>query len=230
MDDVVENFTPHWHAELDTMFGTNYAVHESAQPSGPPVATSLHVWLDEDNYKTYFPMAQSFEFLLRPLRNPDFWANLRAIPGAPNAIKRLQGLGHGVYMASKAEYYSWEPKLSRCIFKLFPSIDEEHCISIPKKQLLSCDVLIDDNPDHLVGGDYIGLLWDMPRNRWFEPGPKDMILRVKNWKDIELIIRLMSSYGVGRRSSLTEESMLNVTLFLAEATSLLSETNQEETE
>ena len=49
------------------------------------------------------------------------------------------------------------------------------------KQLLDCDVIIDDAL-HNIKGKYLGILFDMPHNRSFDDTLSNKIERVTTWQ------------------------------------------------
>ena len=49
------------------------------------------------------------------------------------------------------------------------------------------DVLIDDAPHNLVGGEYAKILFDRPHNRSFDHVANDA-LRVNTWEEIDQVI------------------------------------------
>ena len=71
-------------------------------------------------------------------------------------------------------------KYNNCLKVHFPYIDWKHVIIAKNKQLVRCDVLIDDG-EHNIVGPYVGLLKDTPHNRDFE-APN--VYHVKNWEEI----------------------------------------------
>jgi 5'(3')-deoxyribonucleotidase len=75
--------------------------------------------------------------------------------------------------------------------RTFPWIRQENIYIISKKQMLNCDVLIDDKAEQLVGGKYHKILFDMPYNRNIN-AMKEGMLRVYNWSEVfDEIIRLI---------------------------------------
>ena len=48
-----------------------------------------------------------------------------------------------------------------------PDFPQENIIISSEKQYIKGDVLLDDNPKHLIGGDYFKLLFTTPENKDF---------------------------------------------------------------
>ena len=59
------------------------------------------------------------------------------------------------------------------------------------KQLLDCDVIIDDGL-HNIKGKYLGILFDMPHNRSFDDTSSNKIARVTTWEQAYNLITKIS--------------------------------------
>ncbi len=71
--------------------------------------------------------------------------------------------------------------------ELFPFLDWEHIIITNNKQLVRGDILIDDGPHNLVGGEYFKILFDRPHNRNYDDAANGM-LRLHTWQEIDSVI------------------------------------------
>lgn len=104
------------------------------------------------------------------------------LSGAQNAMNKLKKQGHEVYIVTDAVPSIFEEKVNWIKFH-FPSIDEDHIISMKHKWLFKCDLMIDDNLDNLLGGyHYDRICFDWPWNR----AVRDEVYgihRVNNWND-----------------------------------------------
>ncbi len=65
-----------------------------------------------------------------------------------------------------------------------------HYSTRPNKQLVKGDILIDDNPHNLVGGEYIPILFDRPHNHDKAHG----ITRAQTWEEVKNTIRRCINY------------------------------------
>ena len=83
-------------------------------------------------------------------------------------------------------FRSCKTKVER-LLELFPFLDWEHIIFACNKQMVRGDVLIDDAPHNLVGGEYAKILFDRPHNRSFDHVAHDA-LRVNTWEEIDQVI------------------------------------------
>lgn len=84
------------------------------------------------------------------------------------------------------DYHTCKTKVER-LLELFPFLDWEHIIFACNKQMVRGDVLIDDAPHNLVGGEYAKILFDRPHNRSFDHVAHDA-LRVNTWEEIDQVI------------------------------------------
>jgi 5'(3')-deoxyribonucleotidase len=84
----------------------------------------------------------------------------------------------------------------RTILNLFPWIKPENIIFTHNKQMIDLDVLIDDNPDYLIGGKYYKILFNQPWNKDFEITVNKYITdRVNNWKEVCQWVRSLETWG-----------------------------------
>jgi len=117
------------------------------------------------------------------LYDPDFWREVRPVPGAAETMKRWREAGHTVLIATASHYYQLRPKTDYFLKEYFPFIDWHDVIVTHHKQMLKADVLIDDAVHNLVGGEYAKLLLDAPYNREVDDAAEG-IIRVRDWADI----------------------------------------------
>lgn len=89
-------------------------------------------------------------------------------------------------MVTASGYRTCKTKVER-LLELFPFLDWEHIIITSNKQMVRGDVLIDDGPHNLVGGEYFKILFDRPHNRSFDHVANDT-LRVSTWEEIDKVI------------------------------------------
>jgi 5'-nucleotidase len=104
--------------------------------------------LDPDVIGRWDPALPNGRTLLDYFGAPGFFLNLRPIPGAQEALKRLHDKGHQIVIASSAmlthapgEKYLW-------LEKYFPWIDRKRVNFIAEKWRLKGDILIDDHHEN----------------------------------------------------------------------------------
>ena len=73
------------------------------------------------------------------------------------------------------------------VAKAYPGLTREQVIITSRKQMIRGDVLIDDGPHNLIGGEYRKILYDAPHNQGFNAEGNGMS-RVRNWDEIETVI------------------------------------------
>lgn len=88
---------------------------------------------------------------------------------------------YDLYIVTNTSYKTPKIKFDR-LFELFPFLTEDQLVIIANKSLLLVDIMVDDCVDHLLGGNYVKFLIDVPYNRNIEEN--NSILRVKDLKEV----------------------------------------------
>lgn len=170
MDDTIEYLLREWLTYLNIKHGTNVTEDD----------------IHDYNIGVAFPMLTLAE-VYEPLLDHELWRNVKPIPGARYAIERMQNDGHDIYIVTSSNFATIATKLSSVLFKYFPTIDSDHVIIAHNKQMIRGDVLIDDAPHNLIGGDYLKIMPTAAHNRDFNEIEHN-IIRVENWNQIYDII------------------------------------------
>ena len=105
-------------------------------------------------------------------------------------MKTLIADGHEVYLATSTDYenFSWKVEW---IEKYFPFISKNNVICIHNKELLKCDIMIDDCLDNLINNTCKRIVIDHPWNQDEIKEQKYDIYRAYNFKDVIEIIQNM---------------------------------------
>lgn len=177
MDDVLENLSEAWIACLNEEYGLHVDYRDARD------------WKMELSFPELTP-AQIYA----PLYSDEFWHTVRPIPGAAEALEKLMEDGHEIYVVTASNYVTIKTKMEEVLFKYYPFLDWRNVIVAFNKQMIRGDVLIDDAPHNLIGGDYIKILLDAPHNRRFDAESNGMF-RAKDWADV---IRILS-YSTQKR-------------------------------
>lgn len=164
-DDVAENLVECWVSALNERYGTTVTIEDV----------------------TEWDISKAFPTLTRQqvydiLKEDELWNRLEPMPGSQEVLQKFYDEGHQLYMVTATNYHTVEAKMER-IFELFPWLDWDHVIIAGNKQMIRGDVLIDDNPENLIGGDYLRILYDRPHNRSFRQTAGD-IYRLYSWENI----------------------------------------------
>lgn len=173
MDDTIENLLEAWLAWLNTKYNYNVKPEQ------------VVVWGMEAHYPelTY---AQIFE----PLKQKEFWKTVKPKTDAIEYLNKLVLEHQDIYIVTSAKYNTVYPKVKEVLLKYFPMIDHHNIITIYNKQMLKCDIMIDDNVNNLIGGDYYKLLFNAPYNQIFPESAWD-VKRVNSWEQIYNIIHTL---------------------------------------
>lgn len=108
------------------------------------------------------------------------WKQVEIVKEAVPVIKEWYEQGHEIIFITT----TWAenlPKKKSWLSKHFPFLDIQNCLyAVPKKQLIKCDVLIDDCMDNLLGGEYTPICYNAPWNQNDYP-----MFRANDWGDVK---------------------------------------------
>lgn len=166
MDDTIENLCDVWVQCLNERYGT------SVKP------TDIKEW---DMTKAFPTLSR--KQIYEPLFDEELWERITPLPGAVETIKKIIDDGHKVVIVTASHQDAVSMKLNNVLFKYFPYLTIDDVIITSQKQLVHGDILIDDAPHNLEGGQYMKLLFDAPHNQSYKTEGTD-IIRVHNWAEI----------------------------------------------
>lgn len=169
-DDTMNQLIPAWIEWINKEF--NYQIKPE----------DVHSW---DLTKVFVGLTQ--DDICKTLHNPEFWLTVPEKPNAAHYIKKLIDEGYNFYICTSTDYRMARDKFNNCLFRLFPFIDRHNIITTYNKQMINCDLLIDDG-SHNIKGDYFGFLMDMPHNKNVQTGLEERIIRVTDWEMIYNLI------------------------------------------
>lgn len=168
-DDTVENLCDCWIAMLNERYGTSVTLED------------VRDW----DITLAFPTLTK-EQVFGVLHDDELWRRITPIPGSVEVLQKLQQEGHQLYMVTASDYRTCKAKVER-LLELFPFLDWGHIIITSHKQMVHGDILIDDGPHNLVGGEYFKILFDRPHNRNYDDAANGM-LRLHTWEEIDAVI------------------------------------------
>lgn len=116
------------------------------------------------------------------LEESELWEIVKPKPDSISIMKRLIKDGHEIYLVTATPYQTAHMKMRR-FFELCPFMKEEQIIIAYKKQLIDVDILVDDYPGNLIGGNYHKLLFDAPHN-WDYDEHLINAKRCHDWTDV----------------------------------------------
>lgn len=132
--------------------------------------------VDENNLK-YYDMLRNFPELslnqiLEPLKLPDFWDTVDYNSGINfneqfSGYQTLTDMRILIVTATSPE--TWGVKYEHCIKRLLPNFPVENIILTSRKDLIKCDVLIDDHIENLKETSAYKVLVDASYNKNIEP-------------------------------------------------------------
>jgi 5'(3')-deoxyribonucleotidase len=166
MDDTIEYLVPAWCEYLSNQYGLRVE------------ASDVTDW----DICKFFPHLTK-EQIFAPLWLPELWQRVKPREDAQRVLKQIIEDGHDVYICTNTHYAIAKDKFDNCLFKHFPYIDRHKLILTANKQMMRCDILIDDGTHNIIG-DYIGILVDNPHNASFDDSQYPNIYRVQTWDEI----------------------------------------------
>ena len=174
MDDTIECLLKEWVAWLNARHGLDVKLDD------------VRCW----NLAKAFPELTE-EQVYDPLYYHELWMRVKPMPDAQEVLKRLQDEGHEIYITTSSNYSTLPTKITQVLFRYFPYITWDHVIVATKKQMIRGDVMVDDGPHNLEGGEYVKLLMNAPHNRDYDEKAQGMT-RVFNWEEIYEAIRAVA--------------------------------------
>ena len=122
----------------------------------------------------------------------EMWKRVKVIPHCVEVIKRLHDRGEEIYFVTATEPQNVAKK-ARFLQRTFPFLDiRKRLITTHCKQMIKCDVLIDDYEENLKNGSYFGILMNYPWNRNFDDASDDKIYRVFDWTQVEPMLEVIT--------------------------------------
>ncbi len=80
---------------------------------------------------------------------PDFFANLKPLPGAVEALRTIHAMGHELMIATAVEGPGGAKDKIGWVHRVLPFIDRHNIYTGHKKSRIEADVLIDDSPRNI---------------------------------------------------------------------------------
>lgn len=165
MDDVIENLVTGWVDYLNEKYGTS------------TVPEDVTDW----DISKAFPSLTHDQVYSAELDGA-LWDKVKPMPGADEAMRRLLADGHEIYIVSATYYQTLKEKMEKVLFSFFPYISWNHVIITSNKHMIKGDVLVDDGPHNLTGGDYRKILFHANHNKSFDEKSIGAV-RVYNWDE-----------------------------------------------
>ena len=170
MDDTIEYLVPAWIKWLNMQYNLNVK----------------YIDVTDWDISKVFPTLTSHQ-IFEPLDNPEFWDTVKPMKDAQYYIPKLIEEGFQFYIVTSSHPRNYKYKYEKCLRKYFPYLSWKNIIVTKNKQLINCDILIDDG-EHNIIGPYIGLLKDTTHNKNFNVDAYENITRVHCWKHIYEVI------------------------------------------
>ena len=178
LDDTLENLTEVWLSMLSWLQRNN---HDFI----PKDVKDLDSW----NLTEKFPMLTVDE-VFEPLNTDLIWKQIRPLRGAVDALRKYNDMPMVEVRILTSSHYSAIAPKREFLRKYFPFINWNQVIITSEKKYVKGDVLVDDYENNLIGGDYEGILFYQPHNRFFDT-TRFRIARAADWSEAEKILDKM---------------------------------------
>ena len=166
MDDVLEMLVAGWCAYLHDRYGTD------------TVASDVKEW----NMAKAFPSLTHEQVYGAP-EDDALWDYVKPMPGAAEGLKELMADGHEIFVVTATGYETLRAKMEKVLFRYFPYLSWKQVIITENKQMIKGDILIDDGPHNMQGGEYRKILYTANHNLNFDETTVNAI-RVNNWDEV----------------------------------------------
>ena len=117
----------------------------------------------------------------------EMWKRVQVLPHCIDVVKRLYDKGNEIWFVTSTEPQNVAKK-ARFLQRTFPFLDiRKRLITTHCKQMIRCDILVDDCIDNVLNADYTSILMDYPWNSTaiFDDAAYDNIYRVFDWTQVE---------------------------------------------
>lgn len=170
MDDTIEDLTIAWVEWLNSKYTLSININ------------NIMEWDMTHN----FPMLTAEE-IYAPLTDKEFWKTVKAKKDAIYYLDKLNTEGYSIYICTNSFYKNLQNKFDSVLFNNFPFISPSQLIILKHKQMIKCDVLVDDYYNNLIEADYNGILFTAPHNKNIDEDSlisKYPIVRANNWEEV----------------------------------------------
>ena len=108
----------------------------------------------------------SYSSIMWPLCSSEFWKTVELEPGAKEALEILQARQDvEVFIVTSTSPESWTTKYEYCFKRLLPDFPVDNIILTSRKDLINCNILIEDNPEFLNNFKGTKILLDKSYNK-----------------------------------------------------------------
>ena len=92
----------------------------------------------------------SYSSIMWPLYSSEFWKTVEIEPGAKEALEILQARQDvEIFIVTSTSPESWTTKYEYCFKRLLPDFPVDNIILTSRKDLINCNILVEDNPEFL---------------------------------------------------------------------------------
>ena len=156
LDDVLWDLVSPWVAAINKIYGTSVSSRD----------------ITDWEIVRFFPSLTK-EQVGAPLFIKGFWDGMQPEAGGQWFIRQLLEDGHKIKIVTATLCENVPEKMKR-LFELNPMLTWDDVVITSEKQSIKGDVMIDDAPHNLMGGNWMKILYSRPHNYKFEADKNGM--------------------------------------------------------
>ena len=139
----------------------------------------------------------SYEQIMQPLTNKDFWLTVKSEKNSKELLDKLMKENDlEILIVTATSPDCWWVKYKYCFSNLYPDFPLDNIILTSRKDLIKCDILIDDNPEFLRETKAYSILVDKSYNR---NARKFYDFRCTNYDELFDKIRQLAYYDENKK-------------------------------
>lgn len=146
-----------------------------------------HEDITDWNIQRFFP-ALTEQDVHDVLLDETFWKTVTPKQDAMKYMMKLYQDNHDIYICTATHYNNIKVKFENIIQRYYPFILWNKVIIAHNKQMIRCDVMIDDAVHNLIGGEYHKILMSAPHNANCNVEQYG-IHRANNWLEVYEMIK-----------------------------------------
>lgn len=176
MDETIEGLVPAWIEWLNSKYELNVKEDDIT---------------DWDMTK-FFPTLSKSQVYKPLLLGSEFWGKVKIYNDAYYNIEKLKQDGHKIFIVTASDYRTIMIKMETVLFRNFPYLTWQDVIVTSCKQIIDCDVMIDDGYHNLENGKYLKILLDKTYNKNLTDEQERGLVRCYDWFEIYNTIKAVS--------------------------------------
>lgn len=179
-DDTINDLVKCWIIWLNNKYGTNVTYEDIKSWDMSLAFTTLTV-----------------DQICEPLKDREFWKTVTMKPDAVYWIRKLISEGFQFYIVTASYHTTIQAKIEECLLRHFPEFDCHNLMTTYRKDLIKCNMLIDDYLPNLIGTDAVKVVMTANHNK----NNHDIAdFRVETWEGIYKLVHELYNIQAGEHN------------------------------